>query len=225
MNYQLILASGSPRRRELLKKAGFDFWVVVSDAEESYTEEEPAGIVRELAALKAEAVAAEPELWASPEKEECGVFPASKDEGVIVLGADTVVSADGQILGKPKDEEEAKAMIRSIQGRAHEVHTGVCLIRMEQKESGACKEQVSACWNRTAKTVFSVCTKVHVVPMTEDEISAYVSCGESMDKAGAYAIQGEFGKYIDFFDGDYENVIGLPAERVKEELQKLGLNP
>ena len=195
MNPKVILASGSPRRRELLQKAGLSFTVAVSSAEENASSEIPGEMVRELAQVKAEAVR-----------------DMLEDQGggeYIVIGADTVVSVDGKVLGKPKDPEEAAAMIRLIEGRYHEVYTGVCLIRTSADEEKRCEKS------------FSECTKVHVLPMTEEEVLNYVSCGESMDKAGAYAIQGQFGKYIDRFEGDYENVIGLPVRRVLEEIRAL----
>ncbi len=194
---KLILASGSPRRRELLQKAGVSFTVMASDAEERYHASCPSGIVRELSEIKARAVLSK--------------LPEDSGLPVIVIGADTVVSVDGKILGKPADEEEALGMIQSIAGRSHEVYTGVTLI-----EAGASMKPDGI---RTIS--FSECTRVHVVPMTEEEIRAYVACGESLDKAGAYAIQGAFGKYIDRFEGDYENVIGLPVARLLEELGKI----
>ena len=197
---KLILASGSPRRRELLEAAGIPFSVEVSEAEEVYTEKLPAGIVTELSAVKASAVAA---LHQGKEAR----------EGLLILGADTVVAADGEILGKPRTEEEAREMIRKISGRTHFVYTGVCLLRLEPDEEGKLKE--------TGRKNFPVGTEVFVVPLTEAEISAYVAEGESMDKAGAYAIQGGFGKYIDHIEGDYENVIGLPVKAVIEAIGTL----
>ncbi len=203
MNYKLILASGSPRRRELLSEAGLEFTVRVSEAEEIYHASKPAEIVQELSEIKALAVARE------ILKESAEII---SPEPCIILGADTVVSADGRILGKPADPEEAAEMIRAIQGRAHEVYTGVCLILLlpcGREEPGLRTSEIRG---------FSEGTCVHVVPLSEQEIQNYVACGESLDKAGAYAIQGEFGKYIDRFEGDYENVIGLPVKRVLKEL-------
>ena len=210
MELKLILASGSPRRRELLNRAGVSFTVRVSAAEENYTAEEPSEIVRELSRKKAEAVAEEilNERAACPESED-------SQAACIVLGADTVVAVGGRILGKPADDREAREMIRSIEGRAHQVYTGVHMIRIAPEASGCVR--LSDCETRN----FSECTLVHVVPLTAQEIRDYVACGESLDKAGAYAIQGAFGKYIDRFEGDYENVIGLPVTRVLRELRSL----
>lgn len=175
----IILASGSPRRREILSTIGVPFRVVVSDADETL----PAGIspaeaVETLAARKAEAVAP----------------LVSADE--TILAADTVVAIDGDILGKPTDEADAAAMLRRLAGRSHTVYTGVALRRGERV------------------LVAHEATEVHVAPLTEAEIAAYIATGEPTDKAGAYAIQGIFARHIEGFVGDYFNVVGLPARRV-----------
>ena len=185
---EIILASGSPRRRELLTREGIPFRVIVSHADEHISETDPNAYVETLAKRKAESVA------------------ENVNGDAVILGADTIVCVDREILGKPADEEEAKAMIRKIRGRAHEVVTGVALIRKRGEE--------------TEERVFSCTTYVHVRPMTEEEVEAYIAVGESMDKAGAYAIQGAFGAYIDRFEGDYDNVIGLPVTAVKEALKE-----
>lgn len=184
---KIILASASPRRRELLAQAGFSFEVKVSDAEETTTEREPEKIVKELALRKAEAAAAE-------------------EEDALVIGADTIVAADGKILGKPHSREEAFAMLSMLQGRTHQVYTGVALIL---KESGAERRQV-----------FSEKTDVTMYSMTEQEIRAYINTGEPMDKAGAYGIQGRAAIYIERIDGDYNNVVGLPIARLYQELKR-----
>ena len=171
-------------------REGIPFRILVSDADETSTETSPAKLVEALSSLKAESV----------------MEKLSGD--VIVLGADTVVSQDGRILGKPASSEEAEEMIRLIEGRAHEVYTGVTLIR----KIGAAR----------VKRVFSVRTSVHVREMSDEEIRAYIALGESYDKAGAYAIQGAFGKYIDGFTGDRDNVIGLPVSDVKKVLKEWG---
>ena len=127
------------------------------------------------------------------------------EEGIII-GADTVVSIDGKILGKPADTEEAREMIYKLQGKSHMVYTGVTVIA----KSG---DMVSA-------SSFAEGTKVNVAPMTENEIEAYISTDEPYDKAGAYGIQGLFGKFIEGIKGDYFNVVGLPVHRLYEELKK-----
>lgn len=187
---RMILASGSPRRRELMAQAGFTFEIQTSDKEEIYHSDKPDEIVKELAMLKARDVAEQ-----------------NQKENLLVIGADTVVSVDGQILGKPSSKEEACAMIKSLAGRAHQVYTGVAVL--DYDENG--REQVCN---------HAVCTEVYVSDMTEDEIREYVETEEVMDKAGAYAIQGTFGvKYVERFEGDYFNVVGLPISYLYQELK------
>ena len=183
---KMILASASPRRRELLTQAGFSYEVNVSDADEIITEKEPDKIVKELALVKACAVA------------------ASETEALII-GADTIVTVDGKILGKPRDAEEAFSMLSMLQGRTHQVYTGVALIT---KEEGLQKSHV-----------FSEKTDVHMYPMTEQEIREYIATGEPLDKAGAYGIQGRAAVYIRKIEGDYNNVVGLPISRLYQELK------
>ena len=185
---RMILASGSPRRKELLQMLEVPFEVLVSDTEEIITKNEPAEVTKELSYQKAMAVAEQVE------------------EGIII-GADTVVSIDGKILGKPADTEEAREMIYKLQGKSHMVYTGVTVIVKSD-------ETVSA-------SSFAEGTKVNVAPMTEDEIEAYISTSEPYDKAGAYGIQGLFGKFIEGIEGDYFNVVGLPVHRLYEELKKI----
>ena len=223
MNKKIILASASPRRRELLTQIGLPFEVVVSEAEEKITSTEPARVVEELSAQKAEAVweklnfditepvrnddAGESENRSGEttgNRRESGTV--TKDE--IVLGADTVVACDGKILGKPKDTEDAARMLTMLQGRAHEVYTGVTILYGENGEKKA--------------LTFHEKTTVHFCPMTEAQIREYVAAGDPMDKAGSYGIQGFCARYIRGIEGDYNNVVGLPAGRVYQELHKLG---
>lgn len=131
-------------------------------------------------------------------------------ESVFILAADTVVSLDNKNLGKPGSEGEAKDMIRSIAGRSHSVYTGVTIVKY-----------VVGSDTKEIKTFYDE-TRVYVKPLTEQEIQAYVDLGECMDKAGAYAIQGGFGQYIERFEGDYRNVVGLPYEKVYDALKELG---
>ena len=129
----------------------------------------------------------------------------------IILGADTVVAHNGRILGKPKDKEDAVAMITSFAGDDHHVYTGVCIIRKEADGS-------------VKKLSFAEGTKVTVYPMTEEEIRAYVESGEPMDKAGAYAIQGLFAPYIKEIAGDYYNIVGFPIAGIYQRLKAEGIN-
>lgn len=190
----IILASQSPRRRELMEQAGFKFEIIPSHADEVITCSEPSQVVRELSMQKAK------DVYFSCIK---------KSEDILVIGADTVVSVCGRILGKPVSEDDAKDMIRLLQGNTHQVYTGVSLA---WQEKGA-----------DYFISFSECTRVTCYPMTEKEIENYVACGEPMDKAGAYGIQGHFGVYVKEICGDYNNVVGLPIARLYHELIKCGL--
>lgn len=214
MDRKIILGSASPRRKELLAQIGAEFEVRVSDKEEIYHSKTPEEIVKELALMKAENVlsdmleeyTAKGSAQKGTELEEVGTCNACLKDTVI-LGADTVVVLDDKILGKPKDEEDAFFMIQSLQGRAHEVYTGVAVIEFDSEG------------NRNTVN-HAVGTKVYVNAMTEDEIQAYIATGEPMDKAGAYGIQGRFAPFIDRIDGDYYNVVGLPMSYVYQVLFK-----
>lgn len=196
MNVKLVLASGSPRRRELLALLGVPFHIKVSEAEEVITSSNPAKVTEELSRQKAEAVA----------EEMLREMTEDKTSSYIILGADTVVAADGEILGKPKNREDARQMISLLQGRTHMVYTGVTLL---------------ICQNGQMENLtFSEGTKVKVAPMSEKEIEDYIDTDEPYDKAGAYGIQGAFSKYIEGIEGDYFNVVGLPVHRVYEEMKK-----
>ncbi len=189
----LILASGSPRRRELMSQVGLDFTVVTSDADENIKEMEPEDYVRELSAIKAQSVLEQ---------------YADKEDSVIVIGADTIVYHKGEILTKPEDEEDAFRILKSLEGQIHQVYTGVTVI--------LCQEAGSY-----AGSTFSEKTDVEVYDMEDGEIAAYVSTGEPLDKAGAYGIQGSFAAYIRGIHGDYTNVVGLPLGRLCHEIKKL----
>ena len=189
---KIILASGSPRRKELLLQIGIVPEIIVSHVEEKITSDVPAEVVMSLAEQKAVDVAKE------------------MPEGTVILGSDTVVAADGKILGKPKSHEEAYEMIRRLAGRSHQVYTGVCLVKKGPEGE--------------ADTVVSFYdeTDVNFSPMTEKEIREYADSEEPMDKAGSYAVQGFFARYIDGLKGSYANVMGLPVHLVYQELKKLG---
>ena len=180
----LVLASKSPRRREILTAAGIEFIIRTADLiEQREPHETPDEYVRRLAQSKASAI------------------KAADDE--IVLGADTEVVIDGEVLGKPKDHADAARMLKQLSGREHEVITGICLI------------------GRGRKIVDSARTRVRFVPLKQQEIDDYVRSGEPMDKAGAYAIQGLASKFIDDIDGDYFNIVGLPVALVYRHLKSL----
>lgn len=200
----IILASQSPRRRELLEQAGYTFKVIPSTVEETVTCNEPKAVVKELALQKARDVFDKCSLDSTL----CDGYPLDK---LLVIGADTVVAADGQILGKPKSIVHARDMIYCLQGKTHDVYTGVAFVWMDEntgqiKTHGFCEGTAVSCY-----------------PMTEEEITAYINTGECMDKAGAYGIQGRFGLYIKKITGDYNNVVGLPISAVYHQLLKVGL--
>lgn len=194
---RVILASGSPRRLDLLRQVGIEPEVEPSHVEEVITSTVPVQVVMELSRQKAEDIAA-----------------LHTGEDVIVIGADTVVAYDGKILGKPQDREDAVRMIRMLQGHIHQVYTGVTLVFCG-KTSG---EQAIAVDNGSHIITFAEKTDVHVCPMTEAQIRSYVETGEPMDKAGAYGIQGRFAVWVKGISGDYNNVVGLPLGRVCREL-------
>jgi septum formation protein len=204
---RLILASQSPRRAELLRLAGFAFDVIVADVDERVRENEPpAAYVRRLAADKSAAATrrlaiATTKPGASPPQD-----PSLAGDEVVVLGADTAVVVDGEILGKPRHDEEAASMIRRLAGRWHEVMTGVSL------RSGSCEV------GRVETT------RVEFAALSEAEIAAYTVSGEGRDKAGAYAIQGLASRFVRRIDGSYTNVVGLPVAAVAE-LLSAGLLP
>lgn len=191
MKRSVILASGSPRRRELLAMLFDEFEVIVSDCEETVTSQDPEKVTEELALQKAEAVAGSLSLCADP---------------VLVIGADTVVSIEGKILGKPADRQQAADMLRMLSGKSHNVSTGVALIGLDAGVQT---------WNKS----FSETTVVTVDELSEEEIMSYVNTNEPYDKAGAYGIQGMFGKHIQGIGGDYNNVVGLPVHRLYQELK------
>lgn len=189
---KLILASASPRRKELLKNLGYAFSIEVCDLDENSDKTKPYELVMDLAQTKAKAI-----------------MDMHAGEDVIVIGADTVVANESEILGKPRDLEHAKEMISSLQGKIHQVYTGVCLYWNDEKIN--------------QNLTFFEKTDVEVYPMTTEEIEAYVATRECEDKAGSYAIQGLFSPYIKGISGDYNNVVGLPVARIYQEIKKLGL--
>jgi septum formation protein len=186
----LVLASASPRRQELLRNAGIAFEAQPADIPEDPLPGEPAqGCAERLAREKALAVARQ--------------RPSLRPHDV-VLGADTVVVVDGQILGKPRDAADAARMLRLLSGRDHQVITGVCLV---------VKGEAS---------VASETTLVTVNELTDKDIAGYIASGEPIDKAGAYAIQGIASRWIPRIEGDYGNVVGLPVALVFRMLRERG---
>lgn len=200
---KIVLASASPRRRELLAQIGMDFEIKVSNVEERVTATVPYEVVEELSRQKALDVAKQ--------------LPEASD--VLVIGADTIVASQGQILGKPVSEEDACRMLRQLQGESHQVYTGVTLCWHDREEGSAVGEVEAQ--HSIRYVSFHECTTVHFYPMTEEEIQAYVESGEPMDKAGAYGIQGLCSRFIKGIEGDYNNVVGLPVGRLYQEIRRL----
>ena len=186
-----MLASASPRRAELLRAAGIEFDVMPSEVNETIDPEEtPDGYVRRVAQQKAEAV-------------------MPRAQGRVILGADTVVVVDNQVLGKPADEEAARGMLRLLSGREHLVLTAVCLIDPRAEST------------RTQTSVAR--TRVEFAPLSDEEINWYAASGEPLDKAGAYAVQGLASRFVTRIDGSYSNVVGLPVAIVYALCRQAGL--
>lgn len=193
---KIILASASPRRRELMAQAGYEFEVQVSHKEETYSSETPDEIVKELALLKARDIAEQNAV-----------------EDLVVIGADTVVAYQGAILGKPKSKEDAFAMIQSFQGDKHQVYTGVAVLSYDAEG------------NETVVN-HAVKTDVYVNAMTDEEILKYIENDNVMDKAGSYGIQSGFAIHIEKIEGDYFNVVGLPISyiyNILKEIEGIGM--
>lgn len=187
---QLILASNSPRRKEILTQAGVLFTIKTQDTDETCNEQDPKEYVKQLSFRKAEAV-------------------FSKTQGpVTVIGADTVVALEGKILLKPKDEADAKQMLKSLSNKVHEVCTGVTVIKRTEDL-------------KIKKETFCEGAKVTVTDLTDEEISAYIATKEPMDKAGSYAIQGRFARYISNIEGDYYAIVGLPICHLMQVLKNI----
>ena len=183
---QFVLASASPRRKELLAELITTFEICPSNADENITSyTSPEDLVLQLAALKAREVALRPE-----------------HEGKIVIGSDTVVAFDGEVLGKPKDEADAKRMLTALSGNTHQVYTGVCIVLPNGE-----------------KLVAADCTDVEFEALDEAAISAYVATGSPMDKAGAYGIQD--GGVVKEIHGSYSNVVGFPCELFEKLLKSI----
>jgi septum formation protein len=186
---KLILASASERRAEILRDAGIPFAVLSSAVDETpYPGENPHDLVRRLAAAKAKLVAAR------------AVGPA------IVIAADTIVTLEGRIFGKPRSSDDARHMLEKLSGRTHAVVTGVALIRLPDAE----------------RLTFVESTLVQFAALSEEEINRYLATGEPHDKAGAYGIQGRAGRYVPRIEGCYFNIVGLPLARLQHALTELG---
>lgn len=213
-NVRMVLASASPRRRELLSQIGLEFTVMPSTKEENAKTTEAGALVQELSRQKAV------DIWEqlsggqgqNPDADQEQISEETQEPNLngkrqpelLVIGADTVVCCEGKILGKPHSREAAAEMLTALQGRSHEVYTGVTL------------------YSQSETVTFFECTQVEFYPMTEVEISEYIDSKEPMDKAGAYGIQGLGARFVKGIRGDYNNVVGLPVGRLYQELKSRG---
>ena len=213
-NVRLVLASASPRRRELLSQIGLEFTVMPSTKEENAKTTEAGALVQELSRQKAV------DIWEqlsggqgqNPDADQEQISEETQEPNLngkrqpelLVIGADTVVCCEGKILGKPHSREAAAEMLTALQGRSHEVYTGVTL------------------YSQSETVTFFECTQVEFYPMTEVEISEYIDSKEPMDKAGAYGIQGLGARFVKGIRGDYNNVVGLPVGRLYQEMKSRG---
>lgn len=194
---QIILASKSPRRKEILQTLGLSFTIMTADTDESSNQTDPALLVEQLSMQKAKDV----------QNLLCAQNQLAPD--TLIIASDTVVALNGEILGKPKDREDAHRMISGLQNTAHHVLSGIALCYIDAQ-------------GNKKDTLSHASTAVHFGPMSQADIELYLDSGEPFDKAGAYAIQGLAGRWITGIEGDYFNVVGLPVnvmcELAKNEL-------
>ena len=195
-NIPVILASSSPRRKELLTQAGLTFTIQPSDNEEVIADDTPDKISESLAFQKANTVYN-------------NIINDYKNNDFVVIGADTIVWYDGEVLGKPEDEQEAYDMLTMLSDRTHQVYTGVSII-----VHGSEGKRIEIFHERTDVTFY---------PITGYELKQYIETGDPMDKAGSYGIQGPFAVHIREIHGDYNNVVGLPLAKLCRELRERGL--
>lgn len=195
---KIILASASPRRQELLHMIYPDFDILTADGEESAAFSTASEFVQTLAKQKGDQVISQHSA------------SFSQEETTIVISADTIVYSNGCVLGKPADAQKAHQMLSDLSGKNHQVYTGLCISVLKGTDL---VNQILA----------DECTSVRVMSLTDEEINSYIQTGDPFDKAGGYGIQGLFGKYIEGIDGDYYNVVGLPVNRLYQELKKASL--
>lgn len=206
--YKVVLASQSPRRKQLLEQMGVEFDIWPSKLEEKITSTKPEEVCVELCKQKALDVASQILLYNAEHPD------LTTPQDILVIGADTVVAVqekdEYEILGKPKSEEEAHKMLCKLSDAKHKVYTGVCLAFITKE-------------GRVGEKSFFEVTDVFFGPVSDIEIDEYIATGEPMDKAGAYGIQGSFAKYVKKIDGDFYNVMGMPISRIHYELKELGV--
>lgn len=199
MSTKVVLASASPRRKQLLEQMGIEFDIFPSDKEEIIRSSIPSEVCKELSKQKAIDVASSIKSYNDSHAD------IITPQDIIVIGADTIVTYDGNILGKPADEADAHRMLRMLSGNTHLVYTGVTIVVMSKD-------------GRVGELSFYESTEVTFYPLSNEEIDDYIATGEPMDKAGAYGIQGCFAKYVKCINGDFNNVVGLPVSRLYHEI-------
>lgn len=202
---RIILASASPRRKELLEQAGIEFEICPAKGEEIITKTVPSEVVCELSDQKAMEVA---QLITQYDEAHRDITTPAD---IMVIGADTVVAYENQILGKPKDEADAERMLSMLSGNTHSVYTGVTVVFIDKD-------------GRAGKKTFYEKTDVVMHRMSQKQIRDYIATGEPMDKAGSYGIQGKCAIYVKEIHGDYNNVVGLPVARLYQELFAIGID-
>lgn len=197
---KIILGSASPRRQELLHMIFSDFAIQTTDEDENCPFHTPSQFVQDLATQKGKLV----------QKKMQSISYFNTKETYLIISADTIVYANGAVLGKPHTYEQAFDMLSSLSNSSHKVFTGVCISEIQ---NNTCIRQ----------SVFDESTTVKVMHMSENEIDCYIKTNDCFDKAGGYGIQGLFGKHIEGIEGDYYNVVGLPVNRLYRELKNMGL--
>lgn len=194
--YDIILASQSPRRRELLAQGGYTFDIIPAKGEEKITCKIPYDVVMELSYQKADEILRE------------HVLNNVQNKPVLIIGSDTVVAYNDQILGKPSSREDAIRTLQMLSGNTHQVYTGVALIYYDSADTSP---KIETFYEKTDVTFYS---------LSDDEINQYVDSGDPFDKAGSYGIQGIFAKHVKKISGDYNNVVGLPLAAIYQRLKK-----
>ena len=201
-DYKIVLASASPRRKELMELAGFEFEIWPSKKEEIISSEIPSEVCKELSEQKALDVAASIRTY---NENHSNLVTA---QNILVIGADTIVAIENEILGKPTDDEDATLMLQKLSGRTHSVFTGVSFVFMSKD-------------GRVGKYSFTEETKVTFYQLSQKEIESYVMSGDPLDKAGAYGIQTGAATFVKGIEGDFYNVVGLPIGRLVHELKEI----
>ena len=218
---KLVLGSQSPRRRELLARMGLEFTVLTAELDESkYRTRDPETTVRRICAAKAAAVARKlqnAECKMQNDRSESGSGAQCAPRDALIISADTIVVLDGQIMGKPHDEAEARAMLAALSGREHQVYTAFTLLPVEMQHAVEC--------GRTEPFTHCEMSFVKFRELSPAEIAAYVATGEPMDKAGAYGIQNLGAMLVESIRGDYFTVMGLPVCALAQALKQFGIDP